>query len=112
MAQKTEVLVTLVDDLTGDEFAEGEGETFTYAFDGEKYELDLNAKNAKAFRTALKKYVDASRVVTGRRNGNGHSAPSEASQIRSWASENGKDVNDRGRIPQALVDEYRASQSA
>ncbi len=108
MAKKTEVLVSLVDDISGEEFTEGEGETFLFAFDGEKYELDLNKKNSEAFRRAVKKYVDAARVVTNRRvTSNG---PSEASEIRAWAAKEGKEVNDRGRIPQALVDAYRAAQ--
>lgn len=106
MAQKTEVLVTLVDDLTGDEFQEGEGETFNFAFDGEKYELDLNAKNAKAFRTAVGKYVKAARVVTGRRS----TGPSEAAQVREWAKGAGVEVNAKGRIPESVLEQYRAAQ--
>lgn len=108
MAQKTEVIVTLVDDLTGEEFNENEGETFNFAFGGEKYELDLNAKNAKAFRTAVKKYVEAARVVTGRRS----NTPSEAAQVREWASQNGVEVSPKGRIPEAVLEQYRAAQSA
>lgn len=106
MAKKTEVLVTLVDDLTGEEFTEGDGETFSYSFDGEKYELDLNAKNAKAFRTAVAKYVKASRVVTGRRS----NTPSEAAEVRAWAKDNGVEVSPKGRIPEAVLAQYRDAQ--
>ena len=108
MAKKTEVLVTVVDDLTGEEFIEGQGETFVFTFDGEKYELDLSDKNAKSFRTAVKKYVDAARVTTGRRPG----TPSEAAEVRSWAAENGVQVSAKGRIPEAILTQYRASQSS
>jgi len=107
MAKKTEVLVTLVDDLTGEEFTEGEGETFPFTFDGERYEIDLNAKNSKAFRTAVAKYVKAARVVTGRRA----SGPSEAAQVREWAKEAGVEVNAKGRIPEGVLAQYRAAQS-
>lgn len=107
MAKKTEVLVTLVDDITGTEFTEGEGETVRYSLDGQRYEIDLMTKNAAAFRKAFEKYTKASRMVGARTVA---SEPSEATAIRTWAKEHGKDVNDRGRIPTALVEEYRAAQ--
>ncbi len=105
MAKKTEVLVTLVDDLTGTEFTEGEGETMRFTFDGTRYEIDLNNKNAAAFRKTMEKY-------TSKATQKGHAStgsPSEAATIRAWAAENGKNVSDRGRIPQSVVDEYQAA---
>lgn len=106
MAKKTQTLVTLVDDLTGAEFAEGEGETVRFSLDGQRYTLDLNTKNAAAFRKALEKYVSVAQKV-GAVSSTG--APSEAAQIRAWAAQNGKEVNERGRIPAALVEEYHAA---
>lgn len=107
MAKKTEVTVTLVDDLTGEEFAEGKGETFQYTFDGVRYELDLSDKNAKAFRTAVQKYVNASRVST-RKTG----STSNAAEVRAWAKDAGVEVSAKGRIPESVLEQYNASKSA
>lgn len=108
MAQTTETIVHLVDDISGEEFTPEDGETFAFVFDGEKYELDLNNKNAKAFRTAMGKYLKAARVVTGRRA----SGPSEAAQVRAWAAEVGREVNAKGRIPADLMEAYQAAQAS
>jgi hypothetical protein len=109
MAKKTEVTVTLVDDLTGKEFQEGEGETVKFTVDGQRYELDLESKNAATFRKAFEKYTSKARKVGANSRGSNAAPATEAAQIRAWAVLAGKTVNDRGRIPQSIVDEYRAS---
>lgn len=55
MAQST--VVYLTDDLDGSDA----DETVRFALDGKSYEIDLNKKNATAFRRAFKRYVDAGR---------------------------------------------------
>ena len=55
MAQK--VHITLEDDLDGGSAAE----TVAFGLDGRTYEIDLNAKNAKALREDMAKYVAAGR---------------------------------------------------
>ena len=62
MAKK--VTVTLVDDFDGEGAAD---ETVEFSVDGVTYEIDLSAKNAKALRNDLKKWVEAGRRVGGRR---------------------------------------------
>jgi hypothetical protein len=59
MAQKVQTF--LIDDLDGSE-AEG---TVLFGLDGVHYEIDLSTDNAKALRTALARYTDAGRKVTG-----------------------------------------------
>lgn len=102
--QKTITQVTFQDDISGTVFDEGEGETFRYSFDGKHYEIDLNTKNAEAFRKVMAKYVDNSREVTGK------SAPtasrSDLNEVRTWARANGHEVSDRGRVPNALLLAY------
>lgn len=93
--------VTFVDDLKGTEFEEGQGETITYSFDGTNYEIDLTNANAEAFRKAMSKYVAASRVVTGRKSGNG--GRTDLTEVREWARGNGFEVSDRGRVSQAVL---------
>lgn len=62
MAQRIETY--LVDDLDGSSAAEG---TIRFAVDGNEYEIDLTARHAAEFRSALNVYVGAARKVGGRR---------------------------------------------
>ncbi|ADH70373.1 MULTISPECIES: Lsr2 family protein [Nocardiopsis] len=110
MAQKVQVF--LVDDLDGGEAEE----TVTFGLDGSVYEIDLSAGNAAKLREALTPFVDAARKApakasrsAGRRTGS-RNAPSRerSAEIRAWAKAAGKPVNERGRIPAAIVAEYEA----
>lgn len=114
MAQKTVVL--LEDDLDGSEAAE----TVRFALDGVGYELDLSTTNAAKLRAILGSYARAARRVGGRstvvrkRTGG---APAKADReqltaIRSWARGRGLEVNERGRIPRHVVEQYHAAAMA
>jgi|tagenome__1003787_1003787.scaffolds.fasta_scaffold20729333_1 hypothetical protein len=113
MAQK----VMLIDDLDGSEGAE----TITYAVDGQEYEIDLSEKNAERFRSTLKEFIDASRMVerpavlsptpprsTRRSSGSGRS---DLHEIREWAIGRGMDVSRRGRIKKEILDDYDQAHS-
>jgi hypothetical protein len=108
-------IVTLEDDLDGGDAAE----TVRFALDGTIYEIDLNNKNAKKLRQSLAPYVESGRkvgrggITTGARAWRQATAaaPIDREQnkaIRAWAKKTGKDISDRGRIPQSIVDEYHA----
>ena len=109
-----EVIEKLIDDLDGSDATE----TVMFALDGTSYEIDLNKKNAAALRKALDQYVKAARRSSGT-GGRRKSAPAAPSrkvqrdfdivQLREWAGSNGVDVPARGRIPQAVVDQYKAA---
>ncbi|NHC15793.1 histone-like nucleoid-structuring protein Lsr2 [Motilibacter deserti] len=119
MAQKT--IVTLEDDLDGGPA----DETLTFALDGVTYEIDLNEDNAQALRDALAPYVGNARRVSGRstarsssRGSRAASAPAAAparrqdsASIREWARQNGHTVNERGRIPAAVLEAYEQAHS-
>ncbi|GLU47383.1 histone-like nucleoid-structuring protein Lsr2 [Nocardiopsis ansamitocini] len=111
MAQKVQVL--LVDDLDGGEAEE----TVSFAVDGSTYEIDLSGDNANKLRGALAPFVDAARKAPGKagraaRGTKQRNAPSRerSAEIRAWAKAAGKQVNERGRIPQSIMDEYHAAQ--
>lgn len=110
MAQKVQVL--LVDDIDGGEAEE----TISFAVDGSSYEIDLSVDNAARLREALAPFVEAARKAPSRRGpvrgGKQRTAPSRerSAEIRAWAKAAGKQVNERGRIPQAIMDEYHAAQ--
>src|ERR1700712_3873189 len=63
MAQKT--VVTLVDDLTGEESEDIT--TVEFALDGVTYEIDLDEKNSAGLPDQLAQYVAAARRTGGRR---------------------------------------------
>jgi hypothetical protein len=109
VAQTTRVL--FVDDLDDTELPEGQGQTVKFSLDGTSYEIDLGKDNADKLRDDFKRYVDAARKVgrpsnTGSRNA---SARKDTAAIREWAKSNGHDINERGRIPSAVVDAYEAA---
>ncbi len=108
MAQQVKVI--LVDDLDGGDA----DETVTFAVDGTSYEIDLNESNADKFRDAIAPFVGAARKVTransarsgGRRAGGSSDRRGRAADIRAWARSQGIEVNERGRIPARVVEEY------
>jgi hypothetical protein len=111
MARK--VIEQLIDDLDGGDAAE----TVLFAVDGSSYEIDLSKKNAAAFRKALEPYLKVARRrgSTSRSRGKGDGSRRARAaqrdydivQLREWAGSNGVEVPSRGRIPQAVVDQYK-----
>lgn len=112
MAKKVQTITTFVDDISGDELADGKGETVKFALDGTTYEIDLGDKNAKKLRDALAPYIEAGRKV-GRgatRASSGRNSKEELAAARTWLRENGHEVSDKGRVPAKLLALYRESQ--
>jgi hypothetical protein len=120
MAQKT--IVTLVDDLTGEE-AENIS-TVEFALDGMTYELDLTDENRAKLRDALSPYANAGRKIGGRRRSGprpGQAAKSTGSAagynretlktIREWAKKNGHSVSDRGRLSTEVLQAWQTAQA-
>jgi len=109
MAQKIQTF--FVDDIDGSE-AEG---TVLFGLDGTHYEIDLSTSHAKELRTALARYIEAGRRVTGttRRTGhNGRKAPGNGvsnTEVRAWAKTQGLEVKERGRIPAEVIAQYQAA---
>lgn len=107
-------IVVLEDDIDGGKA----DETVQYTVDGVTYEIDLSQKNANKLRDALSPFVTHSRkigrgalsTVGGRRTqvpARGMAARRrENEEIRTWAKEKGYSVQDRGRIPRQIEDEY------
>lgn len=146
----------LVDDLTGRKAAE----TVAFALDGTAYEINLNKRNAAAFRKLVAQYINAGRpagtvveidpstlaakpparraTTSGRKRGGKRSTTASATEaaakaapatsrrarssgrgkavaeptsaeIRAWAGEQGIELSGRGRISNAIRDQYRAA---
>jgi hypothetical protein len=95
------VQTLFIDDLDGSA-ADG---TVRFGLDGTEYEIDLNAEHAEALRDSLARYMSAARR-TGRR------APVSGlntTEVREWATVQGIEVKDRGRVPAELVVKFKAA---
>ena len=106
MATKT--VVSFHDDLT-DEPADT---TVSFGLDGRDYEIDLTNENAEEFREMLDTYMHAGRKVGGTRRRRRRSSPVaevDPKAVRAWAAAKGYEVSNRGRIPAAVVEAYRAA---
>lgn len=112
MAQKT--VVELVDDLDGGTA----DETVTFALDGVDFMIDLSRDNAARLRDSLAEFVGHARRTGGRKgtravavNGARKSATAgekaDNQAIREWARNQGENIAERGRIPQALVIKFQ-----
>jgi nucleoid-associated protein Lsr2 len=106
MAQK--ITVTLEDDLDGGPA----NETLQFSVGGTQYEIDLNKKNARAFRKQVAPFIEhARRAGRGQRRhpGRTQSSRRHSSDIRAWAKEQGIAVSERGRIPANVVEQYQTA---
>lgn len=97
-------LVTL-DDLDSSEGAE----TVLFSLHGVNYEIDLSPANVTKLEKALSVFIDKGREVATKKPA---SSNGETAKIRAWLQANGHQVQDKGRIPQDLVDKYTAAQAA
>jgi hypothetical protein len=105
MAQK--ITVALEDDLDGGPA----DETLRFEFGGSAYEIDLNKKNARAFRKQLAPFVEYARKAGRgqRRPGRTQSSRQRSGDIRAWAKDQGIAVSERGRIPASVVERYETT---
>ena len=108
-------VVVLEDDLEGG----SADETVKFSLDGVQYEIDLTAKNAARLRESFADFIAHGRrvgrggVVVGgraaaRARGSAAADREQNKAIRAWAKRKGRNISDRGRIPQEIVDEYNA----
>jgi hypothetical protein len=110
MAQRTVTILT--DDLDGTESSDIE--TVQFALDGASYEIDLSPKNRKKLEDALTPFLDKSRKA-GKSESTRQKARAAANRdydpkvVRIWAQSNNVAVPARGRIPQEVVDKFKAA---
>ncbi|WP_326563253.1 histone-like nucleoid-structuring protein Lsr2 [Micromonospora sp. NBC_01796] len=108
-----QIITVLTDDLDG-----GDADrTVEFALDGTNYTIDLSEGNAGSLRKLLDPYITAgTRVGRGGispRRSIASAAPTRSDReenkaIREWAASNGHEVSERGRIPAAIVEAYKA----
>jgi len=109
-----QVITVLTDDLDGGDA----DQTIEFGLDGINYTIDLSDKNVGKLRKALDPYLTVATKV-GRSNGNSRiasrtaAAPARSNRdqnqaIREWATKNGYEVSERGRIPSSIVAAFHA----
>lgn len=111
------VSVLLIDDLDGGEA----DETVAFALGPDDYEIDLNGDHAAMLREALAPFVAAGRQIRqtpAKRKGTapGVGRPRNKVErgayliaVRQWAKQTGKQINNRGRVPTAIIAEYETA---
>ena len=106
MAQQ--VTVALEDDLDGGRA----DETVRFGFAGTDYEIDLSARNARAFRKQLTPFIAHARKVSRgprRRSERTPAGRAGGGEVRAWAKDHGLAVSERGRIPASVIEQYQAA---
>ena len=99
-------VIALEDDIDGGPAQE----TLHFGLGTVEYEIDLNAANARRFRTQMAPFVEHARKASPRplRPSRPVSARQRSAAIRAWAKEHHIEVSDRGRIPASVTRQYEA----
>src|SRR3954469_15294822 len=112
-----EVIEKLTDDVDGSEA----DHPVLIGWEGEWREIDLSQTNIDALAKVFDRYWEVGRkhqngaiTVRGRRRQVGQQQRRgerdfDITQLREWAARNGLAVPQRGRIPGAVVDQYKAA---
>src|SRR4051794_5048713 len=112
-----QAIVRLVDDLDETIIENGDGQTVSFGLNGTDYEIDLTNEHADELRAALARFVGAARKTGSSRRdrtrgtGRPRSSKSDVSPIavREWAKANGIELSARGRVPQRVIDQFKAA---
>ena len=108
MAQK--VITTTLSDLSGEEITLP-AQPVTLTLNGTSVQLDLTVAEEQTLVDLLTPYLSAGRRITmGRaKNTRRQTTPGvDTKAVRAWAQQHGITVPERGRIPRAVVEQYRA----
>lgn len=100
----TKTIVELSDDLDGTPAQH----TVRFALEDSVYEIDLNSANRDKLVGAMAPFAAAARRVQGG-GASGAATPVDARSVREWARVNDIEVPTRGRIPDRVVQQYRAA---
>lgn len=105
MAQK--VTVSLQDDLDGGPAVE----TVRFGLAGSEFEIDLSEQHARKFRQQINPFLQharrAGKTSKARPASRGAASRARTSAIRAWARDHGMNINDRGRIPATVIEQYQ-----
>lgn len=111
MSQKIETIVHLIDDIDGS-VADN---SYEFMWEGRTYAIDLSKKNGAPVEKAMAAIIPHARLVrtsktSGRRLTEVKTGP-DPRAIRAWAAAQTPpvEVNKMGKIPEGVVEQYRAA---
>ena len=103
-------------DAPDDIDASGDARPVTFALQGVAYSADLSQKDLDKLTKALSPFIQHAhkephrRTATTRRNANATtSRPYDLAALREWAAQNQVTVPARGRIPNAIIEQYKTA---
>lgn len=100
-------VTSLVGDLGGATQSGVETVAVNFNYQGVAYTIELDPAGAEVFDRAMAPYIAASRRIGGIRAEPARSRqPSENQAIRAWAAANDVPLQPRGRIPNAVRQQY------
>lgn len=102
-----EIITRLVDDVDGSTATA----TVKFAFEGTHYEIDLSEDNRAKMRKGLEPFIRAGRRTGGKQLPKDGAGQTKTQVIRAWAEQQGLEVPPRGRVPNAIVEQYEAAQA-
>lgn len=119
-------VIRFIDDFSGKELPDGEGETLSYSLGEAYYEIDLGSDSRAKLEKLLQPWIDKSIEVEPPqpepvvRRGRGPAkattrtqvpgeGPDYLAAVRRWAAANGIEVAARGRVAQSVKDQYEAA---
>lgn len=89
------------------------GETVRLGINGQEFELELCARHRKTFTAMITGYMEHARRTHGASNAPTRKRTAarkeQLREIRAWAKRNGILVSERGRIPETIHAQYKAS---
>ena len=109
MARST--ITTVTDDIDGS----ADATVVSFAFQGVSYSIDLAPKNLEKLTKSLAPFIEHATKGRGTANASGRKSTAKTGrgydlvQLREWAGKNKMAGPSRGRIPAAVVDQYRAA---
>lgn len=93
-----------------------DGNPTSFMINAVSYEMDLCERHYAEFTAALEPYMHVAQPTkakqgsTVRKALKGKTGTFTTKDVRKWLVEQGRDVSPTGRIPNSLIDEYKAAQ--
>lgn len=110
MATKIIEMKIVSSDLSGVE--DDSVKEFAFSVDGKSYWIDLTPEEIKGFTELVKPYVSAARTTKGKGKSKaaiGSKPAGNDAIVRKWATDNGVDVNLKGRVQKSTREAYDAA---
>jgi len=102
----TKTIVEKSDDLDGTPAQH----TVRFSLEDSTYEIDLNSANRDKLVAAMAPFAASARRVRGSSTAPASAqSPVDSRAVREWARVNNVEVPARGRIPNRVIEQYRAA---